>query len=446
MAASKRTAAAVTGWTDRPDMPLVRIHLDPVNPRHDPIDNEDEIIAHLYRTEKVLGMAKSIAELGSISPLDRIGVVEMVDNPGHFIAVEGNRRACALRLLHDPRKAPTAAARAEVEKLAKGVHLGNTIPVVVFRDRPTSKPYVGLRHNGAQAGAGIRTWNSTQKARHDQDANPNQLALAILDRAQSAKWIDLNERKQIGLTTLTRYLKSKLVRSVLGLSATRELEFSHDPKEVDACLRHFVRDALPVGKADPVVNSRTNSAQREAYAKSLVSAGVAPKTLLRTPTSPPPTARVAAKARARSRQNPATRPRVLSADFVVQHRDSALLRVVAELRGIETDDHEFSVNYLIRAIVERVLALYAIENGFFKSGMPDHVLVQKCHEHLKASGVSDNQLKNMRTAAWSQDVVHSLHTLGAAVHGGHVPVLKQLNAVWDTWQPALQIVLDRLPK
>lgn len=443
MATGKKSAAME--WQDKADMPLVRIHLDPVNPRHDPIDDEDEIIAHLYKTEKVLGMAKSIADLGTISPLDRIGVVEMVDNPGHYVAVEGNRRACALRLLHDPRKAPSVAARSEIEKLAKKLTLASTIPVVIFRDRPTSKPYVGLRHNGAQAGAGIRSWNSTQKARHDQDTNPNQLALAVLDRAQAGGWIDADERKQIGLTTLTRYLKSKVVRSILGLASARQLEFSHEPKEVDAALQRFVRDALPVGEADPIVNSRTNVSQRENYAKALVASGFAPRTALSSPVVPPPTARVAAK-KARSRKNPATRARVLTSDFVVQQKDPALLRIVAELRGVDTDDHEFTVNYLIRAVVERIMVLYAIENGFFRSGIPDNLLVQKCHEHLKGAGVPDNQLKNMRTAASNQDVAHSLHTLGAAVHGGHIPVLKQLNAVWETWQPCLQLMLNRLPR
>ena len=86
-------------FTHVDDVPLTRLHLDPENARHDPIQDEDKIIAQLYSAEKALAVAKDIASKGTISPLDRIGVIEMDDHPGHYLVVEGNRRTCALKRL-----------------------------------------------------------------------------------------------------------------------------------------------------------------------------------------------------------------------------------------------------------------------------------------------------------------------------------------------------------
>lgn len=86
----------VATYADATSVPLARLHLDPLNPRHDPIADEDEIIAQLLSKEKVLPLAKDIAKRGAVSPLERTGAVRMEGNPGHYVVVEGNRRLCAL--------------------------------------------------------------------------------------------------------------------------------------------------------------------------------------------------------------------------------------------------------------------------------------------------------------------------------------------------------------
>lgn len=75
---------------------VLDLYLDSQNPRHDPINNRTEIINYLIKNEKVKVLAKSIAENGT-SPLEILAVIE--NENGHFIALEGNRRVCALILL-----------------------------------------------------------------------------------------------------------------------------------------------------------------------------------------------------------------------------------------------------------------------------------------------------------------------------------------------------------
>ena len=159
--------------------------------------------------------------------------------------------------------------------------------------------------------------------------------------------------------------------------------------------------------------------------------------------TPPAATKVAPSKKQRSSRNPASRQQVVPGDFVVQSKDPALLRVFNELR-VDTQDREFTVNYLLRAFFERVLVLYATKHKFHRPSMNDQQLVQKCEEHLQSTGVHPNELKTMRVAASNQDSAYSLHTLGAAVHGGHVPIAKTLNAVWENWAPALRLMLDRM--
>jgi hypothetical protein len=439
-------AKARAPYESRDNIPLSRLHLDPDNPRHDPIADEDKIINQLFRSEQVLAVVKDIAAKGGISPLDRIGVIEMEDNPGHFIVAEGNRRACALKVLHDPQKAPTTSLRTAISAIAKDTVVPSKLSVVVFRDRESARPWLSLRHLGLQSGAGIRPWNNEQKTRFARGASPDHLALAVLDRAVEAGWIDRESRKKIGLTTLTRYLGNPVVRAALGLGDRTNLLFTHEHEEVDAALRQFVLDALPgSGGKTPLVHSRTKSADWRAYGQSLHARAIAPRTQLPAPIEPPAPSALSGKKKPRNSRSPDDRPYVPPASFVITHKDKALLRLMSELRSLKPDDgFVYSTNYLVRAVVERVMVLYAKKGNFHQPKMPDNVLMRKCHEALEAAGVPTTELKNLRVAYSNMDVTHSLDTLGAAVHGAHLPTRRQLIAVWDNWEPVLKHMLDRL--
>ena len=399
----------------------------------------------MFGAEKVLAVAKDIAAKGAISPLDRIGVIEMDDNLGHYIVVEGNRRTCALKLLHDPRKAPNSKAKAAFEALPKVANLPSRFPVVVFRDRAAAEPWLKLRHLGEQSGAGTRPWGPDAKNRFARGATPDRLAIALLDRAEAAGWIDPTTRKSIALTTLTRYLSNPVVRAALGLASPNELRFTHEPTEVDSALKQFIDDALPRANGEAPVNSRSKAGDRRAYGQALHSRGIAPRTALPAPIEPPEPVKQPAKKKPRNPRSPDDRPCIVTSAFVVKHGDKNLQRILTELRTLKPDEgYVFSVNYLVRAAIERIMVLYAQTHRFQKSKQPDNVLIQLCHEHLHKNGVATPQLKTMRVAASNNDAVFSLDTLGSAVHGAHLPTRRGLIAVWDNWEPCLRLMLDRM--
>lgn len=419
------------------EISLSKLHLDLENYRHEPADTEDAAIAQLYSHEKVEALAKDIAEQGALNPMELLGVVPMPGNPGHFVAVEGNRRLCSLLLLKDPDRAPTTQARSVMRGLAKTAQLPAAIKVVKFDNKAAAKHWIDTRHLGEQEGQGLRRWTAIQQGRAADDGGPNKLAVAVLDRARDGQW--LAGAKPPAVTTLTRYLKNREVRAALGLAHHRDLVFSHKASEVDAALQQFLKDALPgPDGSTPLVNSRSNDADRAAYARGLRTRGVAPSSNLPTPTAPPPTAPAGgSKTKPRNRPDPADRRSLVPVGFVCKTDDNNLHMLFKEMQRTPIDEHEFASAYLLRAFIERVMTLYLkkVEPGFNASD--DQALINRCVKHLDPAGKLP-AFKAIRTAASNKDASHSLHTLGAAVHANMLKDRRALILAWSNWQSVLE--------
>jgi hypothetical protein len=149
-------------------IPVDRIFLDLKNPRHKPYENESEVIEYLCREEYVYALAKDIAQVG-LNPLELFAVIPLASNGRRsaksYVVAEGNRRMCALKLLHDPELAP-ANLRKDFTKLAEKAPDFDEVLGVVFNDKAKSDIWLERIHNGPQGGIGRRTWNPDQKTRH----------------------------------------------------------------------------------------------------------------------------------------------------------------------------------------------------------------------------------------------------------------------------------------
>jgi hypothetical protein len=420
---------------------LIKLHLDLENYRHEPVENEETAIAKLYTHEKVEALVRDIVEYGAISPLDRIGVIPMPHNPGHFIVVEGNRRMCALLLLNDPDRAPTPQARTIMRELAKQIILPTNIDVVKFDTKEQAKHWVDLRHLGPQDGQGLRAWNPSQKERAANEGGANQLALAVLERAQQGKWFE--DDKLPAITTLTRYLKNREVRAALGLGHHKSLVFTHDSAEVDAALQQFLRDAMPTTDGSQArVNSRSKDTDRSTYARGLRDRGVSPRTSLTAPTIPAAAkpGKASTSSKPRNKPDTAQRKYLVPTGFVCNAEDRNLRMLFREMQRTPIDQHEFANAYLLRAFVERVMSLYLKEVDCGFTPPNDQSLVCRCSEKLDPSS-KQAKLKALRTAAAQKDASHSLHTLGAAVHAGMVMDRRALIFAWTNWEHALVLML-----
>ena len=92
----------------RLEVEVDRIFLDQENPRHKPYKTQAEVIDYLCNHESILSLARDIAKYG-LNPIEQFALLDDdesdEDNPAYIVA-EGNRRICALKLLHDPDLAP----------------------------------------------------------------------------------------------------------------------------------------------------------------------------------------------------------------------------------------------------------------------------------------------------------------------------------------------------
>lgn len=434
-------------------IPVSRLHLDLSNPRHETVESEAEAIANLCDDELVAELAADIARRGALSPLEVLGVVEMNGNPGHYVSLEGNRRTCALILLADPKRSPPAY-RSQVQRLADSTSPPTKIKAHVFAKPEDAKQWIDLRHLGQQGGAGIKEWNPTQKQRaagasQRSTARANTLAVLVLDRLLKRGLISKQDREKVKVTTLTRYLGTPGVRTIIGLDSPSSLSYTHDADEVDFALQRLVLDSInPRSDGTFAVNSRSDSKKRVAYANSLKRAGLAPTTHL--PTSAPPpvptkTTKSSASKATRSGPNPSKRKTLFDSTLVVAHPDVVIRHLRHEAISLQVDDFCFSATYLLRAVVEQVMHLYLRSRGKWRQGgMTDAQLTSVCANELRISGYSGRGLAAIDKAASNSATPYSLHSLGNAIHGGSVPAPSDVKRYADTWQPILLEMLAQM--
>lgn len=420
--------------------------LDNENPRHDPIDNEAEIIAQLVRTERVVPLARSIAKEKGTSPFENIGVLPHPAVRGHFLVVEGNRRVCALKLLRDPAKAPTPTLRRTFADLkSQAGRLPDKVHVVKFKSAEEANLWIGIRHQGEQGGVGTRPWTPEGKARHAAkmggNGGANHLAVALLDYASQSKLITPEERSAIGSTTITRYLSNPLVRDALGLASNRELLTNAPAVEFDRAVKVFLKDAVPRPGEEAPVNSRTKSKQREAYAAELRRKGHATKTRLTTPVVP--VASPSPSKRKRNNRSADKRPHVVPPDFTAHIRNPILKRLFDELREIDPHEFSFAAAYLLRAFIEQLAHRYAAEHNLGSTGEL-HVVIGRCVTHLEKQGHSEKVLGPLRTMSSDRNSRISPETLGHWIHASEVPTRAEILRRWDSLEAALRAMLDGL--
>ncbi len=433
---------------------LRRVYLDNANPRHDPIENELEIIAHLIEKENVKQLAKHISEVGGTSPLERIAVFPHPKIKDAFVAAEGNRRVCAFKLLADPDKANTEANKKYFRKLASNMEeVPDTFEMVVFEDRKESRPWVSLRHEGGQNGIGTRTWDARQITRFnsqsDGASNPNIQASLLIEYARRENLLKADRLDELSITTLTRYLSNPVFRHVVGLVDTKTLTISVAVEEFNRVVTKFLNDAL-----DPAsgVGSRSTAADRKAYGEKLRNDGVAPSNHgftpvdlgARKPADNSSTEKVdPTPAPVRNNPSPDKRRSVIPPDFSVRITDKVLKRLYDELRAIDAEQYSFSATYLLRAVIEQTATIYLKKNG--RAAPKElHQRLGIVADLLLTDGFTERELKSLRVMANDKDSRYSPDSIGHFVHGGMIPTKTYAIKAWDSIEHVLLALMQKI--
>lgn len=462
MAISKETG----GGEENSSLALVElnvldIYLDSANPRHNPIAEQNKIIAHLLKKEKVRNLARDISQEG-LSPLELFAVIR--DDKGNYVAVEGNRRLCALTLLNDPSAAPEAD-RQYYQKLAENSPaLPTHVNCVEFASREAADGWILRRHGGEQDGVGTKQWDATQISRHKSDKNKpnyNALALSVIDYAVTEGILPSDNREKI-LTTVARYLGNPYFRKTLGIVSGRsdsEVIVNVTYDDFDRVIGKFFQDLM---KPKSAVNSRSNKEDWEAYAASLVSKGFAPgqhgakqklaeksrhresKKSSTTEETAPPARKAGQKSGARS---PDKRQYIVPSEFRPSVKNKMLKRILDEMKSISVDDYPLAVSLLTRAFLEN---LYHEFHGKMVSHFhgETHKLLLKVIKVIEnfedCSKAEIKALGALRRVQSNENNVLSPKTLGANAHANHYPNATELKREWDNVSAILDYMLRKL--
>lgn len=441
-----------------------KIYLDPENPRHEMLLDEPSIIKHLVAKEQVRALAKDISEAGSTNPLDLVALVCHPKVKNGFIVVEGNRRICALKLLADPDKAGTEKDKRYFSNLAQNMPTRiSKIQSAVFSSRDKARRWFTLRHDGEQGGVGTKAWDASQKTRfslRNSGKSPNTQALLIIDYAKQRGLLSPELLEQLSVTTITRYLSNPVFRHAMGLHDGSSLQISVPDAEFERALARFLGDSL---NPDTGVSSRTSAGDRKAYASRLQQEGVAatsfqaaphvpgtvepyapaPAPDLAPPAQPasPPLEGPPAAGAARDNRNPDKRKYVIPSGFSARIKDNTLKRLYDELKKIDATEFSFASVYLMRTVLEKSTILYLRGKRINPKADLHHKLGQLA-EVLKLEGMTDKELKFLRTISSSIDNQHSADSIGYYVHGGAVPAPNYAFRYWDNIEHIMQRVLN----
>ena len=224
--------------------------LDNDNPRITHADSQQQALQKVVRDQKtkLVRLAESIVEYG-LSPIERLMVMEVNSSPKRYIALEGNRRVAALRLLTNPAAMtgldmPNGTQRA-IERLAKIFDKTKAEPIDAYEvgSREEGRYWIELRHNGEDQGRGVVGWKPVVAARFREKEPAIQALEMVLEHGGFDEDEADDIRSNFSLTTLRRLLESKDVRALIGLSVKdKQLRTELPGNEILKPLKKMVTD------------------------------------------------------------------------------------------------------------------------------------------------------------------------------------------------------------
>ncbi|WP_213816245.1 hypothetical protein [Glaciihabitans sp. dw_435] len=458
-------------WDD-----LADLDFDTDNPRHEPGMLRRDIINYLVGNESVLGLARDIADVG-LSPLDAFGAIRTPE--GGYTIMEGNRRLCALILLHDPSLAP-AKERKSFSRIASSFDPDVLdIQLAVFEDATEANLWIERKHSGQGGGIGPRSWTATQQARHYREKTGNALALRLIEYAVDNKLVGKKDVSGV-ITTVTRFISNPFVRQYgLGITtgaADPEFAFLGTQSLFDLRLGQLMGDI--VGRTNGAT-SRTNSAERAKYAQDFL---VPISESAETDTENPETSATGTPTSGGGETgaggggsgggtgtgggqgaapggggagtggkpvHPNDRKFLVPSTFTPSVRSERLKRVLAELRAVQKVT-PIAAALLVRVFIESVCVTYLETRGVVvkindKLHMTVHGVLTRIEIDRTASLVvltkaENGALAQLKNQVAQQEYVYSAAYLGLVAHGSAFPEWSTLTSKWDEIEPILRYV------
>jgi|SRR5579883_330547 len=428
------------------DVSLIRVTdllVDDQNPRlsqsHEGQRDALRKIAH-EQDRKLLKLAGDIYEYG-VSPLDLLAVMATKDDPPRYIALEGNRRVCALKALGSPEAfagAVSAGTLAGLRKLSIDYLKSpvESVRCVVFTNRKEADHWLALRHTGENEGAGVIPWDSEAAGRFAQRVKGvYEPFREALDFAESAGHLSQEDRRKLHTTTFKRLLDTPVVRDKLGLRVKdKKLQIVGDKQRVAKAIAWVAHDLI---NRNVSVGQVYDLSKRQTYARKI------PASIVVKATGPA----VAASSVTISRANkaPAKISRRAPRDFLIPNdcslnvQDARIQQIERELRRLSLQSYPNAVGVLFRVFAELSANWYINDQAVKVSAHPklgEKLKVAGDHLH-KTKKLTLAQLKPVHHAAQAGRYLEASVTLlhDYAHNAAMFPAPGDLRSHWDSLQP-----------
>ena len=200
---------------------LAALDLDLRNPRIDPALHQTQAISEILQAErigerigeKIYSLAKSICELASVDPSERLIVIANPQSPGRYVVLDGNRRVTALKLLTEP----TLLDRDDIgmpASLNRRMHalrneylideISTRLDVALADSREEARPFIRLKHTVGLEGAGRSSWSPMQQARFDDNGTYKLLTRLRVDGLLNSQTLDQLDSSEFPVSTFER--------------------------------------------------------------------------------------------------------------------------------------------------------------------------------------------------------------------------------------------------
>lgn len=428
------------------NLPLISLEVNRANDRHGELENETAAIAWLFkeREQHMRNLARDIVERGEIYEIPLVS-----PNEDKFIVFDGNRRVTCLKLLADPRRAPTVELQdffREQRSRWRGSFPEN-FQCQVEADRDRVDEILYRRHTGTQNGVGQSTWDDRMKATfvaRTGKGNGPSIADEIEKRLTEAHL--LPSRRKIPRSTLNRLLSAESFRGRVGVSMKGgQFKFTHDQaKSLDA----LARIANDLANRKVVLGNIWDVDGKEQYLNKLESEGVLPSASHAITTSGEVNLTSKTnKLKPTIKATPSVRKTLIpQKDFGINWpgRLQRHHQIWEELQfHLDLRNHSNAISVLLRVLIE-----LALENYIREVGLSVHEndklanRLEKAGSHLLAAGKIDGKQIEVIRKFKQGDKLISADTLNRYVHSPNfAPSPEHLMSMWDSLADVIVLFL-----
>lgn len=432
--------------------------LDHDNPRITHAAGQQEALQKIVSDQKtkLVKLAQSIVARG-LNPMDNLLVLKVNRSPISYIALEGNRRVAAFKLLTNPAvmsglEMPAPMKRI-LDRLAKTFKKSSVEPIKCFElaSREEGRYWLSLRHSIGNDGAGIEPWTTMAKRRFEGKPPSLQALELVTERGNLTPAERASITDRFPVTTFERFLEDRAVRAELGLEVKGGKVTTKLPAaEVVKPLKKIVTD-LASGKTK--VGSLMTTQDMLKYVRNLGSTHLPDMKTARStergldeiPISEFPKSK---SATARRKPDPSDRREVVPKGCPVNVTDNRIAEIYKELRNLRLEDAPNAIAVLMRIFLELSVDHFLEKNGgALQEKMPHGKMVFKkldkklaeTVEMLVSIGVPRAHFASVIRSLSVQSSPMHLDLYHRYVHDRFAtPLPQELKAAWDQSQPLFE--------